>query len=149
MLKFEDVSSLFSRTSGIKEEMIVFNTVSCIAGVRQPRGLFIPVSENSGSLKDAISNGAIAAVWSENEPVPAYTPNYFPIFYSEDLLKGLEELMKSYQNYLMHQDKIAGTTKFIFQHKELLNEKDATYDIAVMAEMINQFGNHQNKAGEE
>lgn len=149
MLKYQDVSDLFSKTSGIKDERIQFDTVSTLAEAPQPKGLFIPIFENSGSLQEAISNGAIAAVWAEKEPVPNFTPNHFPIFYAKDILKGLEEIMKTYQDYLRQQDEINETTKFIFQHKELLNESDASYDIAVMAENINNFSSNQNKAGEE
>jgi hypothetical protein len=149
MLTYQDVSCLFSKTSGINDENIQFHTVSCMAGSKQPKGLFIPLTGNSGSLQDAIANGAVAALWPETVPVPAYTPNHFPIFYTKDALKGLEEIMKSYQNYLVQQEGTVDRTEFIFMHKELLNENDATYDIAVMAENINMFGSEQDKAGEE
>ncbi|HAQ08642.1 MAG TPA: hypothetical protein DCR24_14450 [Bacillus bacterium] len=149
MLKYQDVSGLFSKTSGIDDERIQFYTVSVLAEAPQPKGLFIPVLENSGSLQEAIANGAIAAVWPKGEAIPKFTPNHFPMFYTEDLLKGLEEIMKTYQDYLLQQEEMKETTKFIFQHKELLNVKDPTYDIAVMAENINDFSSNQSKAGEE
>ncbi|RSD28113.1 hypothetical protein [Mesobacillus subterraneus] len=149
MLTYQDVSGLFSKTSGINDENIHFCTVSSLAGARQPKGLFIPVSADSGTLQEAISNGAVAAVWPENERVPAYAPNHFPIFFTEDNLKGLEKIMKSYYNYLLQHEKISEKTKFIFADKGLLNETDETYDIAVMAETINRLGSNQEKAGEE
>ncbi|MBS8263362.1 hypothetical protein DYI25_02780 [Mesobacillus boroniphilus] len=149
MLTYQDVSSLFSRTTGIKDENIRFHTVSSLAGDKQPKGLFVPVSTDSGHLQEAISNGAVAAVWPEDEQVPAYAPNHFPIFYTKDNLKGLEKIMNSYYDHLSQHEDINERTKFIFLNKELLNEADETYDIAVMAENINGFGNNQNKAGEE
>lgn len=149
MLTYQDVSGLFPKTSGIKDDAIQFYTVSCQAGAKQPKGLFVPVSEESGSLQEAISNGAIAAVWPENVPVPGYAPNHFPLFYAENILKGLEKIMKSYLDYLTQHEELNDSTKVIFEHKGLLNEKDSTYDIAVMAENINKFGCVQTKAGEE
>ncbi|WP_102262108.1 hypothetical protein [Mesobacillus jeotgali] len=149
MLTYQDVSSLFSRTTGISDENIRFQTVSSLAGAKQPKGLFIPVSTDSGTLQEAISNGAVAAVWPEGEQVPAYAPNHFPIFYTQDKLKGLEKIMNSYYDYLSQHDDIKERTKFIFLNKALLNEDDETYDIAVMAENINGFGGNRNKAGEE
>lgn len=149
MLTYQDVSRLFSKKAGIVEETIQFHTVTSLAGEKQPKGLFVPVSRESGSLQQAIANGAIAALWPEHEPVPAYKPNHFPLFFTEDLLKGLEEIMKSYLDYLSQQEENKGRTNFIFQHNELLNEKEATYDIAVMAKKINHFNSDQSKAGEE
>jgi hypothetical protein len=149
MLTYQDVSSLFSKASGINDENIRFHTVSCLAGVKQPRGLFVPVSKDSGTLQEAISNGAVAAIWPENEPIPAYTPNHFPIFYAKDILKGIEKIMKSYYNYLKQHVDIKDKTQFIFQNKGLLNETDPSYDIAVMADNLNHFGSDQTKAGEE
>jgi hypothetical protein len=149
MLTYQDVSSLFSRTTGIRDDNIRFQTVSSLAGAKQPKGLFVPVSTDSGTLQEAISSGAVAAVWPEGEQVPAYAPNHFPIFYTQDNLKGLEIIMKSYYDYLTQNEDINDRTKFIFQNKALLNEDDETYDIAVMAENINSLGSNQNKAGEE
>jgi hypothetical protein len=149
MLTYQDVSSLFSKATGIKDENIRFQSVSSRAGARQPKGLFVPVSAESGTLQEAISNGAVAALWPEGEKVPAYAPNHFPIFYTQDNLKGLEEIMNLYLNYLIQHEETKEKTKFIFNDKGLLNQADETYDIAVMAEKINGFGSNQSKAGEE
>lgn len=150
MLTYQDVERLFSRATGIRNENIRFHTVSSLADAKQPKGLFVPVLNDSGTLQDAISNGAVAAVWPEGEQVPAYAPNHFPIFYTQDNLKGLEKIMNLYYDYLSQHEDIDERTKFIFLNKGLLNEADDTYDIAVMAENINGFGSsNHNKAGEE
>lgn len=149
MLTYQDVSSLFSRATGIGDENIHFHTVSSLAVAKQPKGLFVPVSSDSGTLQEAISNGAVAAVWPEGEQVPAYAPNHFPIFYTQDNLKGLEKIMNSYYDYLTKHEDTNERTKFIFLNKALLNEADETYDIAVMAGNINDFGSNRNKVGEE
>ncbi|WP_079508345.1 hypothetical protein [Mesobacillus jeotgali] len=149
MLTYQDVSSLFSKATGIKDENIRFQSVSSLAGARQPKGLFVPLSSESGTLQEAISNGAVAALWPEGEKVPTYAPNHFPIFYTQDNLKGLEEIMNLYLNYLTQHEATKEKTEFIFSDKGLLNQTDETYDIAVMAEKINAFGSNQSKAGEE
>lgn len=149
MLTYQDVLSLFSRTTGITGENIRFLTVSSLADAKQPKGLFVPVSTDSGTLQEAISNGAVAAVWPEDEKVPAYAPNHFPVFYTQDNLKGLEKIMNSYYEYLTQQKDNYERTNFIFLNKGLLIEADETYDIAVMAEKINGFGSNNSKAGEE
>ncbi|WP_210363730.1 hypothetical protein [Bacillus sp. REN3] len=149
MLKYEDVSGMFPRTKGIVDPAIRFLTVSGFASVPQPKGLFVPVFENSGTLQEAIANGAIASLWSEKEPIPKYTPNHFPIFLTEDLLKGIEDLMRTYTDYLSQQEEFTAATNFIFHNKQLLNEKESSYDIAVMAEGLKQSNAARNKAGEE
>jgi hypothetical protein len=149
MLTYQDVLSLFPRTTGVRDENIRFHTVSGLAGAKQPKGLYVPIKIDPGTLQDAISNGAVAAVWPEGEQVPVYTPNHFPVFYTQDNLKGLENIMNLYYDYLSQHENINESTKFIFTNKALLNEDDETYDIAVMAEKINGFGSDQNKAGEE
>lgn len=149
MLKFGDLSRLFATNSGINDDCIQFGSVSCYSKELQPKGLFIPAFLDSGTLQEAISNGAIAAVWTEKEPIPEYTPNHFPIFYTDDLMRGLKMIMKTYENNLTKKKDKNNGTKFIFQDKELLNEKDESYDIAVMAEKLNKFSATQFKAGEE
>lgn len=149
MLTYQDVSRLFLKVSGLKEAEIRFHTVSSQADAKQPKGLFVPINDESGTLQEAISNGAIAALWPEEVPIPSYTPNHFPIFFAQDHLKGLVEIMKSYYNYLVEHEDIKERTEFIFPEIDLLNEGNKTYHIAVMAEKINGFDGNRCKAGEE
>lgn len=63
--------------------------------------LFIPLqgSNSNGHLfiKDAIQNGAIAALWEKDEPNP---PKDFPLIYVEDTLKSLQKLASAYRKQL-------------------------------------------------
>ena len=37
----------------------------------------------------------MAAVWDEEKSLPSYTPNYFPVFLTNDLWKGLEDMLNN------------------------------------------------------
>ena len=62
----------------------------------QPKGIFIPLYHDSGELKEAIANGAIAALWEDDKALPNYMPNHFSVFYANDLWKGLKNMLEKY-----------------------------------------------------
>ena len=137
-LAFNDLVKIFSDFKGIKEADHLYFTVTDNAVIEQKRGLFIPLNDASGELLDAIANGAIAAIWDKKKQVPRYTPNHFPIFFTEKPIEGVRDLLRIYL------EKIDGDktekmdmTKFVFLNKELLKENKETYDIAVMLEKLN------------
>ena len=137
LLAYGDLAKLFPKMKGIQDHELFFHTVATISDVPQFRGIFIPLDENTGELKKAIENGAVAALWREEKLIPRYTPNHFPIFFTNDLLKGLKDMMELYIEKLNQQQK-AGikVTNFLFSDEILLKENKLTYDIAVMAEKI-------------
>ncbi|WP_141431285.1 hypothetical protein [Bacillus sp. 03113] len=94
---YKEVVDFFQHTKGIKDPGLEFQTVSAFAHIHQNKGLFVPVYKDSGELMKAIENGALAAVWKEGESIPSYTPNDFPILYSNDLLKGIEYMITNLQ----------------------------------------------------
>jgi hypothetical protein len=137
-LAFNDLVTIFSDFKGIKEADHLYFTVTDNAVIEQKRGLFIPLNNASGELLDAIANGAIAAIWDKKKQVPRYTPNHFPIFFTDKPIEGVRDLLRIYI------EKIDGDktekmdmTKFVFLNKELLKENKETYDIAVMLEKLN------------
>jgi hypothetical protein len=137
-LAFNDLVTIFSDFKGIKEADHLYFTVTDNAVIEQKRGLFIPLNDASGELLDAIANGAIAAIWDKKKQVPKYTPNHFPIFFTDKPIEGVRNLLRIYL------EKIDGDktekmdmTKFVFLNKELLKENKETYDIAVMLEKLN------------
>lgn len=134
---FKDLVTLFPNFKGIKEAEHFYYMVTDDANAEQARGLFIPLNDDSGELLNAIANGAIAAIWDKTKQVPKYTPNHFPIFFTENLIEGVRELLRYYL------EKIDGEkvekmnmTQFVFFNKKLLKENKETYDIAVMLEKI-------------
>jgi hypothetical protein len=136
-LAFEDLVTIFPDYKGVSEADHLYFTVSDYAGTEQTRGLFIPLNDDSGELLDAIANGAIAAIWDKKKQLPRYTPNHFPIFFTENPTSGVRDLLRFYF------DKIDGDnrekmnmTKFAILNKKLLKENKETYDIAVMLEKL-------------
>jgi UDP-N-acetylmuramyl pentapeptide synthase len=134
-LTYQDLAELFPAVKGIKDHELEFHTVASSSSDPQPKGIYIPYGE-AGNLKEAIEKGAIAAIWNENDETPSYTPNHFPIFYTNDLTKGLKDIMELYINKLSKTEVSMNTTNFLISDEESLKENESTYDIAVMAEKL-------------
>jgi hypothetical protein len=136
-LAFEDLSALFMEKMGVKEADHKYYTVCDKADTAQPRGLFIPLHEDSGELLDAIANGAIAVIWDHNKELPHYTPNHFPVFFTNDSLNAVGIILQTYIEKLDGEriEKM-NKTNFMFFNKKLLKENNETYDIAVMLEKL-------------
>ncbi|MEK3855218.1 hypothetical protein [Cytobacillus sp. FSL H8-0458] len=134
-LTYQDLAELFPAVKGIRDHELEFHTVASSSSDRQPKGIYIPYRED-GNLKEAIESGAVAAIWNENAETPAYTPNHFPIFYTNDLTKGLKDIMELYINKLSKAEVKMNTTNFLISDEESLKENETTYDIAVMAERL-------------
>ncbi|GLB61225.1 hypothetical protein [Cytobacillus sp. NCCP-133] len=147
-LTYGDLAELFPKASGIKDNELHFHTVAASSSIVQPKGIYIPLEEKE-NLKEAIGNGAVAALWNKKDQLPAYTPNHFPIFYMNDLRKGLKDIMELYIEKMKRADKKINTTNFLFLDEKSLKENDATYDIAVMAEKLHAaYGqNKQERRG--
>jgi hypothetical protein len=145
-LTFSDMAYLFPDRKGIEITEMNFHTVSSLSDVPMFRGLYIPFEKSSGELKDAISNGAIAALWEKDKDIPGYTPNHFPIFLTEDLLKGIEDIMELYLEK-RNQDHTTGggVTKFLFSDELRLNDHDISYDIAIKAHKLNNIQRKSNE----
>jgi hypothetical protein len=136
-LAFKDLADLFTDSKGVKNADHMYHTVSDKANVLQPKGLFTPVNENSGDLLEAIANGAIAAVWNKKIMLPRYTPNHFPVFFTDDPIDAVGKVLYYYT------EKIDGDrteqmnmTNFLLFNKKLLIDNIDTYDIAVMLEKL-------------
>ncbi|WP_066252588.1 hypothetical protein [Neobacillus drentensis] len=134
-LALKDLGSLFD-SRGIQDDLS-FASVSDQANEAQPKGLFVSFNGTDGELSEAISNGAIAAVWNINYDLPRYTPNQFPVFFTNDPAAAIVTILKRYIEKLNGEtDKIMEITNFKFSNKKLLNKNNETYDIAVMLNEI-------------
>lgn len=140
-LLYHDFIHLFPKTNGRSDPTLTFYTVTAFAHISQPKGIFIPLYKDSGELKEAIENGAIASIWDEKVPLPPYTPTYFYIFYTNDLWKGLKDMLEQYSKKLATIKELDENerTKFYFSPRNSLNERENTYDIAVMANELDQL----------
>ena len=100
-----------------------FHTVTAFSQVLQPKGIFIPLYKDSGELNEAIENGAIAAIWDEEKTLPSYTPSYFPVFLTNDLWKGLEDMLNQLSEKISSSEIIeSDQTTFCLFHKNSLNK---------------------------
>lgn len=140
LLAYGDLAELFPMMKGIQDQELFFHTVATNSDMPQFRGLFIPLKEQTAELNKAIENGAVAALWEEGKEIPRYTPNHFPVFFTNDLLKGLKDMMELYIEKITNaQKEELEVTNFLFSDEILLKERNLTYDIAVMAEKINDI----------
>ena len=147
-LALKDLASLFTDIKGIQDDMM-FYTVTDQANTVQPKGLFVPINEESGELLDAIANGAIAAIWDYEKKLPRYTPTYFPVFFTNDKAEAIKNMLKLYSEKLNGEtNKHMEITNFNFLNKKLLNKNNQTYDIAVILEMLtNTLPNDTERRG--
>ena len=149
-LLFADLALIFPEHRGIEDDYLAFQTVSAFADINQSKGLFIPLYADSGELKTAIDQGAIAALWQKEVPLPAYIPNHFPVFYVYDLWKGLIDMIVQYERKLEKQNSMQNETAwFVLSDKNSLNEKQFTHDISVIAKELNLLYQQEQKGGRE
>ncbi|MCM3768019.1 hypothetical protein [Neobacillus niacini] len=145
LLSFNDVAHLFSEMQGVTVEM-EFYTVTDQADEIQPRGLFVPLGEESRELSRAIANGAVAAIWTKGEQLPRYTPNHFPVFFADDPLEAVIRIIQHYNEKLNGEtDCIMEMTNFKISNKKLLNKNHKTYDIAVMLKQLSEKQDHNRE----
>ena len=100
--------------------------VSIDASVQQKMGLFIPLSEEKcKALRAAIQNGAVAAVWERDTPLPASLPIHFPVFFVSNSLQAFLQIAHVYMEKIEKEmeDKV---TPFVFYTN---NNKKKTYDL--------------------
>ncbi|MDQ0270337.1 hypothetical protein [Cytobacillus purgationiresistens] len=123
-LTYGDLMSIFPNRAGVQNEELIFRLIATSSKLIQGKGLYIPIEEEIPDLKQALENGAVAAVWKAGEKLPAFTPNHFPILFTNDLLKGLEDMMNVYVNKLQQTDGEQLTeTKLMFSNKDEIQTK--------------------------
>jgi UDP-N-acetylmuramyl pentapeptide synthase len=136
-LSYRVIAQAIPEAKGFVDKKLIFQSVSFFSESIQPKGLFVPLfEEQSGKLSTAITNGAIGAIWEKGKEIPSYTPNHFPIFYTNDLKKGFMQMINIYEEQLKNQQNTK--TKFIFSKETSLNSAKETYDIAVIKEFLLQ-----------
>lgn len=138
-LALKDLGGLFDSSRGIQDDFL-FASVSDQAHEAQPKGLFVSYNGMYGELSEAIANGAIAAIWNQEHDLPRYTPNHFPVFFTNDPADAIVTILNRYIEKLNGEtDKIMAITNFKFSNKKLLNKNNETYDISVLLnEVINK-----------
>lgn len=68
------------------------------------KALFVPIEGDSFDghqfLQSAIENGAVAAFWNKEKPLPSFVPTDFPIFFVNDTLIALQQLAHLYRSLI-------------------------------------------------
>ena len=106
--------------------------------------------DDSGELNEAIENGAIAAIWDEEKTLPSYTPSYFPVFLTNDLWKGLEDMLNQLSKKIASSEIIeSDQTTFCLFHKNILNRIRNTYDIAEIVKEFTLLNKQTKREGRE
>lgn len=139
LLCFNDLTDILPEKQGITVDMDYY-TVSDRADEVQPKGLYVPLGEESGELSNAIANGAIAVIWDKSKGLPRYTPNHFPVFFTRDPHEAIIKLITCYFEKLNgEQNQVMEMTNFKISNKKLLNKNNETYDIAVMLKQLREM----------
>jgi len=145
-LTLKDLAGLFRDKKGIQDDML-FYTVSDQATATQPKGLFVPTTEDSGELLEAIANGAIAAIWEYEKKLPRYVPSQFPIFFTNNQAESLRDILTLYTEKLNGEtSKDMEITNFQLSRKTLLNKNYQTYDIAgSLDKLVNKLNGKERR----
>lgn len=155
MLVYKHVKNLFQSSKGIQDETLPFLTVFVDSNVYVSKGLYIPIINKATDekkakefLSEAITHGAIAAIWPLELPLPQLVPNHFPVFFVQETLDALNRLVTYYVEKT-NETSFEVQTKFVLPRTDNHNEKNCTYDspvIAILKELENKLANSsQNK----
>jgi hypothetical protein len=116
MLSYSEVKNAVSGTRGINDPALQFEMVTAEVDVDMPKGLFIPASNKD--LFAAIHKGAVASFWQNDEKIPAWMPNHFPLFVTDNIIEAVLGILDHYY-YKTKQEEWGTMTKFIFRDKEM------------------------------
>lgn len=97
-LSLTEVSKIFPSNRGTKDSAIFVHEIMTDSRKKGNKGLFIPIVgdqfDGHTFLKDAIYNGAVAALWQKAKDIPSFVPNDFPLYFVDDTISGLQTLAK-------------------------------------------------------
>ncbi|RIW36318.1 hypothetical protein D3H55_05255 [Bacillus salacetis] len=116
MLGYSEVKNAASGSRGIKDTALYFEMVTAEVGVDMPKGLYIPSSGKD--LFEAIHHGAVASFWRKDEKIPAWLPNHFPLFMTDNIIEAVLGILDHYY-YNTKQEEWGKMTIFIFRDEEM------------------------------
>ncbi|MGP4075125.1 UDP-N-acetylmuramoyl-tripeptide--D-alanyl-D-alanine ligase [Halobacillus sp. K22] len=100
ILEVQELTTLFPEFKGAAQDRITLREILTDTRKEAKQSLFIPiVGENFDAhdfIKDAIIQGAVAALWQKDKELPTAVPTDFPVFFVEDTTKGLQEVAAYY-----------------------------------------------------
>lgn len=132
MLSNQDMWNLFRGGQGLKNQIFYFEEVITDPTLLSKKGLYISVEQEKRDelLKQALYNGAVAAVWPKDEKIPLFLPNHFPVFVVKNSLPALKLIMEFYLKKIeengydtMTKFKLfTNETKNMRQNKQIMDE---------------------------
>ncbi|MBM7552854.1 UDP-N-acetylmuramoyl-tripeptide--D-alanyl-D-alanine ligase [Thalassobacillus pellis] len=95
-----ELNDIFSISQGASHEEITIHSVMTDSRKEMKQSIFVPVVGEKFDahqfMKQAIENGAVAALWQSDRELPKYVPTDFPVFFVEDTTKALQVMAKYY-----------------------------------------------------
>ncbi|MFS0861390.1 hypothetical protein [Fredinandcohnia sp. 179-A 10B2 NHS] len=122
MLSYDDVSYISIETRGIRDDNICFLYVTTEPSVKVRKSLYVSINAENReeSLKKALYNGAVGAVWPKVDKLPRFLPNHFPVFLVDDTLLAFAHLIELYIKKI-EENRYDIMTKFFHEKHEQQN----------------------------
>ncbi|MFQ3545842.1 UDP-N-acetylmuramoyl-tripeptide--D-alanyl-D-alanine ligase [Halobacillus rhizosphaerae] len=99
-LEAVELVDLFTNYKGAANDRIALHQVMTDTRKEAKQSLFVPIVGDAFDahdfLKQAIQQGAVAALWQENRALPKFVPTDFPVFYVKDTTEALQQLAEYY-----------------------------------------------------
>src|SRR5699024_431179 len=96
------LTKCLTNTKGMIREDVIIKNVLTDSRVQAKQALFVPIVGESfdghAFLLQVIENGAMAAIWQEDKPLPEELPADFPLFLVKDTITALQEVAASYRS---------------------------------------------------
>ncbi|MYL33046.1 UDP-N-acetylmuramoyl-tripeptide--D-alanyl-D-alanine ligase [Pontibacillus yanchengensis] len=106
------MTDYFADYRGVANTEIPIHHIYTDTREKTDRGLFVPLEgetfDGHSFLKSAINNGAVAAFWNKEKPIPEFVPTEFPLFLVDDTLIALQQLAHTYRTEI--NPKVIGVT---------------------------------------
>ncbi|MEH7382427.1 hypothetical protein V7138_18340 [Bacillus sp. JJ1533] len=143
MLSNQDMWTMFDEGYGIKNQNFVFEEVITDPTILTKRGLYVSIERDKRDefLKQALYNGAVAAVWPKDEKLPLFLPNHFPVFVVTDPLPALKQILEYYLKKIEENgyDTMTKFKLFTNETKELMQDNQTKNEIKILAKKLSMI----------
>ncbi|MEH7222464.1 hypothetical protein V7112_01525 [Bacillus sp. JJ1566] len=143
MLSNQDMWTLFEEAYGIKTQNFNLEEVITDSSVLSKKGLYISIEQEKRDefLRQALYNGAVAAVWPKDEKIPLFLPNHFPVFVVTDPLPALKQIIEFYLKKIEENgyDTMTKFKLFTNETKTYEQDKKTVNEIKMLAKKISMI----------
>jgi UDP-N-acetylmuramoyl-tripeptide--D-alanyl-D-alanine ligase len=96
ILTLRDCQELFPNYRRRSDLNVEINSIATDTRKPMEKALFVPLVganfDGHAFMKDALNQGAVAAIWQKDKEVPRFLPTEFPLFLVDDTTKALQEM---------------------------------------------------------